>query len=70
MKLCGDTPKWLSAEYGLRKALFTEDINSAMHYINEVETGIIHINEVVKHNYRSAAPKPRQLVIEKCPMKD
>ena len=34
-----------SVEYGLTTALFTEDINSAMHYINEVETGMIHINE-------------------------
>lgn len=34
-----------SVEFGLTTSFFSSDINSVMHYIDEVETGMIHINE-------------------------
>lgn len=32
-------------EYGLSTAIFTQDINKALRFIEEVETGMVHINE-------------------------
>jgi aldehyde dehydrogenase (NAD+) len=31
--------------FGLSTAIFSQDINSIMHYINKAETGMVHINE-------------------------
>ncbi len=34
-----------SVEYGLTTSIFTENISSVMRFIDEVETGMVHINE-------------------------
>jgi len=34
-----------SVEYGLTTSIFTKDIDHVMHFIDEVETGMVHINE-------------------------
>ena len=34
-----------SVEYGLTTSIFTQDINNVMRFIDEVETGMVHINE-------------------------
>lgn len=34
-----------SVEYGLTTSIFTKDIDHIMHFIDEVETGMVHINE-------------------------
>jgi aldehyde dehydrogenase (NAD+) len=32
-------------EYGLTTSIFTESIDTIMHFVEEVETGMIHVNE-------------------------
>lgn len=34
-----------SVEFGLTTSIFTQDINTVMRYIEEVETGMVHVNE-------------------------
>ena len=34
-----------SVEFGLTTSIFTQDINNAMRFIDEVETGMVHVNE-------------------------
>jgi aldehyde dehydrogenase (NAD+) len=34
-----------SVEYGLTTSIFTNDINSVMRFVDEVETGMVHVNE-------------------------
>jgi alpha-ketoglutaric semialdehyde dehydrogenase len=34
-----------AVEFGLTSSLFTRDINSIMRYVEEVETGMVHVNE-------------------------
>ena len=34
-----------SVEYGLTTSIFTENINAVMRFIEEVETGMVHVNE-------------------------
>jgi aldehyde dehydrogenase (NAD+) len=34
-----------SVEYGLTTSIFTENISSVMRFIDEVETGMVHVNE-------------------------
>lgn len=34
-----------SVEYGLTASIFTQDIDAAMRFIEEVETGMVHVNE-------------------------
>ena len=34
-----------SVEYGLTTSIFTQDISSVMRFIDEVETGMVHVNE-------------------------
>jgi aldehyde dehydrogenase (NAD+) len=34
-----------SVEYGLTTSIFTKDIDRVMHFIDDVETGMVHINE-------------------------
>ena len=34
-----------SVEYGLTTSIFTSDITSVMRFVDEVETGMVHVNE-------------------------
>jgi len=34
-----------SVEYGLTSSIFTEKIDTIMHFVEEVETGMVHVNE-------------------------
>ena len=34
-----------SVEYGLTSSIFTENIDTIMHFVEEVETGMVHVNE-------------------------
>ena len=34
-----------SVEFGLTTSIFTQDVNHVMKFIDEVETGMVHINE-------------------------
>lgn len=34
-----------AVEYGLTTSIFTQDINNVLRYIEEVETGMVHVNE-------------------------
>ncbi len=34
-----------SVEYGLTTSIFTQDINNVLRYVEEVETGMVHVNE-------------------------
>ncbi|MCA1554924.1 MAG: aldehyde dehydrogenase family protein, partial [Chloroflexi bacterium] len=34
-----------SVEYGLTTSIFTQDINSVLRFVEDVETGMVHVNE-------------------------
>jgi len=34
-----------AVEYGLTTSIFTQDVDSIMRFIDEVETGMVHVNE-------------------------
>jgi len=34
-----------SVDYGLTTSIFTQDVDSVMRFVDEVETGMVHVNE-------------------------
>ncbi len=44
-------------EYGLTTSIFTENIDTIMNFVEEVETGMVHLNE--PNRRRSAGPLRR-----------